>query len=166
MKLGGRSICAPSPKTIVIPREDENYVFKVGPVAFSDFETIYPEPTPPIVTKPGGQKYYNVKAPAYVEAKDKRSNARIDFIVVKSLSFTEGLEWEKVDPDDINTWGNWKEEMMTSGLTEAEIGKIFSEILKVNSLTDTLIDDSEKGFLPIKDQVLPETDQVEEPAST
>jgi hypothetical protein len=165
MKLGGKTICPPTPRTITIPRGDDVYTFKVGPVAFSDFDEIYPEPTPPTVTKAGGAKFYNMKDPKFVESKEKRNQARVDFIVIKSLAYTEDIEWDTVDLDNIETWNNWKDEMLGSGLTEPEIGRIFSEILKVNSLTEDTIDDAEKGFLPIKDQVELKIDQVEEPDS-
>jgi hypothetical protein len=131
MKLHGKTISPPKPKRFTI-REVE---FTVGPVLdFEEFDRLVPEPKVPLVRKKVGRGWSKRRDPDsqdYRDAMERYGDLRSSYIVLYSLAFTEGLEWDTVDLQDPKTWENYKKEL-TESFTAAEIGMIINEAFTVN----------------------------------
>lgn len=136
MKLNGKTISAPQPLTVVIPRgNDDDLVFVVQAVLdYSEFDKICVPPSPPIVTKKGGEQYRDINDVKYLERLRCHANRRFAWMILESLKTTPNLEWETVNFDDPDTWENYEKELETSGLTQTEINEIMRGILEVNAM--------------------------------
>lgn len=153
MKLNGQKVEGPNVEVIVIPRSDRNLVFKAQAVLdYEDFDKLCPIPTPPPILKPGGVKSFNPEDPKYKEALDDWATKKTNWLVLKSLSATETLEWDKVNLSDPDTWDKYQEEFKESGLTPPEVSQILSKVWKVNGLNNELIEQATKSFLAIQAQ--------------
>lgn len=148
MKIAGRKLEGPNIETVVIPRQDGDIVFKCQAVlSYDDFEKLCPMPTPPEVLKPGGVQSFNTEDPKYVEAVQKYSEQRTSYMVLQSLSATEGLEWGTVKMDDPSTWDNYTDEMAKAGLSDAECARIIHTVTSANGLNQKRIDEATERFL-------------------
>lgn len=149
MKINGKQIKGPNVETIVIPRGDDFIVFKAEAVLdYKPFEEMVPMPAPPqvlfrgeTVSKP------NYEAPAYKEAMGKRSLLKYHWMIIKSLSVTEGLEWEVVNLQEPSTWTQVETEFQNSGFTPLEINKIFEGVLTANGMNEEKLEWARKSFL-------------------
>jgi hypothetical protein len=149
MKLNGRKIEGPNEVTIVIPRgSGADIILKARAVMdLDDFETMCPPPNPPTRVMAGGQEVPNLKDKGYLAALNRQSIMRLNYIILASLSATEGLEWETVDIADPTTWDNMQTEMQDAGLSRIEIQRIAAECLNVNALNDAKIEEARERFL-------------------
>jgi hypothetical protein len=148
LKINGSKI-KPLPDVIkVIPHGEERYVFKAASVLdFSEFEALCPEPEPPFEGRPGQKMIQNPLSPKHIKAIEEWRGRRLRWLFVKSLSATEGLEWEMVKLDDPETWGLWEEELEKSGLSQLEIGEISSAVIEANGLDQEKIKIATESFL-------------------
>ena len=112
-----------------------------------DFDKLCPMPMPREVMKPGGVKTYDVEETAYKEAIQEWAANKTHYMYLKSIAATDDLEWETVDMSDSSTWGNYNEELMEAGLTEAERLKLLQVYSEVQGLDQTKIDAATKNFL-------------------
>ncbi len=149
MKLKGIHIEGPQERVVVLPRQQgEDLVFKFGAVLeVDDFDKLCPMPMPREVMKPGGVKTYDVEETAYKEAIQEWAANKTHYMYLKSIAATDDLEWETVDMSDSSTWGNYNEELMEAGLTEAERLKLLQVYSEVQGLDQTKIDAATKNFL-------------------
>lgn len=149
MKIAGKSVSLPSIQTVVIPREDGDIIFKLGPVKNlnAEFDKLYPEPNVPVRQKRGQEPVKEYSNPEYLAKIDKRNSARLGFMVIQSLRATEDLEWETVDLNDPNTWENYLTEMRASNLSEVEISEIVKGSIKANALDSDALDEAKDRFL-------------------
>ena len=149
MKINGKTISKPKNEIVVIPRDEEDFVFEVQAVLdFKQFEAVCPEPQP--VTKTNqktGQSVKNTSHPVYTEALKKYNENRINFMIIQSLSATAGLEWDKVDLSDPSSWKEYEGELRDCGLTEYEMSLIVRAIMKVNGLSEEIYNEAKKRFL-------------------
>ncbi len=147
MKLRGqRPGVATSP--IVFERPTGPIVFLVSAVMnTSDFDKIYPEPTPPTRIIKGGIRVKNTDSPVYKDALALRNRAYTAWLVIQSLSSTEGLEWELVKMDDPNTWTSWQDDMKQGGLSDGECIYILKKVIEVNALDEVRLDEARNSFL-------------------
>src|SRR5262245_7308950 len=107
MKIHGKSYDGPSEVVIVMPHGDEDIIFKAKAVLnFEDFDKIVPIPKPPEIIKRGQGVISNFNDPGYKAAIVARGEQKLSWIMFQSLSATEGLEWDNVDPDNPSTWIN------------------------------------------------------------
>lgn len=132
----------------------EDYlVFEFRPIRdIEEFERKYPEDKAPIKVEPGNKKVPNLEDPRYIAAKDKRDNSRLGWMIFKSLQEDDNWEFETVDGNNHETWNNVKDEMMDSGITLGEYGKIVDSVLKVNSLSDEYFEEAKDLFLATQKQ--------------
>jgi hypothetical protein len=70
-----------------------------------------------------------------------------DYLFIKSLEATPGLEWETVNIDDPETWKNVHEELKNADLTPTEIQRIHYGIIEANGLSDAKVEEARKRFL-------------------
>lgn len=137
MKIKGKTIGAPKPRLCVIERDDEQFVFTLQAVLdYTDFDAVCPKPEPPKVLRPGGDVTENITSPVYLKTLEEYGTQKTYWLIIKSLEATEGLEWEKVNLGDPDTWELYKDELTDCGLTEGEIVYLINQIYNVNSLDE------------------------------
>lgn len=151
MKIKGKKIANPSPKYAIIPRDDEDIIFKITPVInLKDFDKLCPEPEPTRVIKPGGIEYFDHDDPSYKERLDKYSELQFAYICIRSISETDYLEWDKIKLDDPSTWQYWREEIEESGLSKAEITYLMGEVTKANMIDEERVKEARDRFFSKK----------------
>ena len=149
MKISGSVIGKPKPKVVVIPRGDERFVFKVGPVTDWDtFSKLCPEPKIVYITKPGQAAEPDLQDKKYQEQLNDYMLKRVNYMFIYSLlGYTEGLEFEHINPADPSTWDKLADEFTNTGLTGVETNIIFNAIKEVNGLSPELIEEATQSFL-------------------
>lgn len=148
MKIQGRTFSGPDTVPIVIPRSDGDVVFKACAVLdFEDFDALCPTPDPPEIIKPGNIRTSDPEDADYLKAIDKWAVKRTNWMILKSLDATEGLEWETVDRSDPETWDNFRKEMQDSGFTIVEVGRIIAAVTEACGLNQDKIDEATERFL-------------------
>lgn len=158
MKIHGS---APEPNVvpIVIPRPgDNNIVFTAGAImSYKEFTRLCPNPTPPAVVKPGGKKIVKYDDPDFIKQCNAHDVTLQNWIVITSLRGTEGLEWEKVDYNNPNTWGEWEQELKDAQFAPAEIGYIRRKVFEANALDQDKLDEALKLFQQVMVETAPST---------
>lgn len=148
MKVNGRSINGPTEEVVVIPRRDGDLVFKAAPVlSYEDLDKLDPRPNPPIKVYPGGKQVENPEDSGYKTKLSEWSTRRYNYMVLKSLSATEGLEFDTVDLSKPETWGGWRQEMQDAGFSNLEIARIEAIVIDACGLNQIKIDEATKRFL-------------------
>jgi hypothetical protein len=147
MKLHGKSLVR-NVKTVVIPRPDGPLVFKMQAVLdYDEFDKLCPTPEPPTVKprdKPTFQDIYDEK---YQAAITEWAGNKTNWMILKSLEVTEGLEWETVKLSDYTTWGNFRQELIDAYLTPGEIATIITAVTEVCGLSSDKIEEATQAFL-------------------
>lgn len=148
MKVKGKTIEQPAEEVIVFPRKNGNVVFTAKPVGnYDDFLKVCPEPQAKKIMKPGGAVSEDVESPEYKKELDIWAERKVHWMILKSLSATEGLEWETVDMSKPETYGNYVKELEESGITPLEVSRLF-EIVQIScGLNQDKIDEATKAFL-------------------
>lgn len=171
MKIKNQKPTLKQPETLVIPRGPGlDIALKIGPVhSFTEFEAICGKaPQPPRAWLPGGiQGPPEPNKPEFQERLKEYNLIQSNWMMIKSLSYTEDLTWEKVVLEDKNTWKFWREELEEAFLP-IEVKMIEVKILEVNSLTDGAYDEANKRFLSgqVEAQQAAESSQTQEPQNT
>ena len=148
MKLNGRKLNKADYEVCVIPRRDGDLVFKAKPILdFEPFNKLCPMPIPPSITLPGGATSQDVEDTNYRAQADTWAENRTDWIIIQSLSATEGLTWDGVNPSDPNTWKNFRSEFETSGLTNIEVNAVIAIVIEACGLNNKKIEEATKRFL-------------------
>lgn len=148
MLIQGRKLDGPKEEVLVIPRQDQDIIFKAKAVLdYSDFDQLCPRPTPPIVIKRGGAKVADPTDIDYQKSLDVWATNRTHWMILQSLSATEGLEWETIDLVKPETWGNYEDELRQSGFSEAEGARIVNLVISANGLDQSKIDEATQRFL-------------------
>jgi hypothetical protein len=151
MKLNGQKLYAVHKKTLRFPRGEQPEIVEGKPtgrkvpffveitvqavVDESAVAKLLPQPTPPIRIMSSGQKVAVFDDPKFKDAIDAWATKKANWISLVSLQATENLEWETVDMNNPDTWGNFREELTQAGFTQAEQNKIQLAINQVNGLT-------------------------------
>lgn len=146
MLINGLKINIPFRRDIVIPRVDEDIVFTAVAVSSEkEFESKCKEPQAP--------KEHDVKGnliriihddPKYIKQRREYFERKLNFQIIKSL---ENVVWETVDLDDPETWENWKQECIDSGLSDMEVAKLLGEVLDTHNPTSEIVEKEKKRFL-------------------
>jgi hypothetical protein len=148
MKLNGET-AGVRREPIVFKRKDKNFVLWVtAQQDFEEFNKLCPMPEPPEYKQPGNKPTIkDVKDPEFVKAVNKRGEYFSHWLVVSSLSGTEGLEWENVKPSEMGTWSLWQEELRDFGLSELELVHIINSVNRVNAINAEELDEAVESFL-------------------
>ena len=156
MKIKGVHIEGPQERTVVLPRQNGNdLVFKFKAIlSMDDFEKICPVPEPKERLLPGGIKSYDIESKEYQERLNTWAMQKTRYMYLKSIAATPDLEWETVDLSNPDTWGNYEEELIQAGLTEAERLVLLRAYSQVQGLDQSKIDDATNSFLAVP-QVAP-----------
>lgn len=147
MRYGGTKLTKVQTDTLVIPRGEQDIVITVRSVDDeTDFLNLCPMPTPPQRLLPGGVKQVNTESPEYKSAMMKWSSQKMAWLIIKSLSATEELEWDTIVADDPETWLNYEKELQES-FSQLEISLIIEKVLTVCGLNSSKIEQATKDFL-------------------
>jgi hypothetical protein len=150
MKINGRKLDKII-EVLVIPRQDGDIVFKAQPVTdYTEFSALCPEPKPPMIKHRDGIDRPDFEDKDYKAALDNYATRRTDWMILTSLSATEGIEWEDVCMSDPSTWHLYTKELGKSGLANAEINRIINLVISANGLDQKKIDEATKAFLALK----------------
>lgn len=148
MKLNGITFDGPKPVTCVIPLGDQELVFKIKPVLdYSEFEEKVPRPEPPKQIDNKGKKRDAFDHPKYLEEVQKFSEQRMDWMYIKALEDTDGLEWDKVDINNPETYKHFTTELKEIGLPNGYIDHFKYKIIEVCGLNPERIDEATERFL-------------------
>ena len=147
MKLSGHTFDKPSIVYCVLPRDENSIVFKCGPVLdYDEYDALCPVPKPPVQIHKGAVKVPDLQDDTYLQQVADRSNQRIHYIVLKSLSYTEDLEWETVDIKNPKTWSNYEKELKKAYFTEIEVQRIQNACFEANSLSEAKVEEARENF--------------------
>jgi len=153
MLFNGKKYDGPREAICVIPRDGEDLVFKAQTVAsFDDFDKVCPQPTPPIVVRPGGLKSQDVTDPVYTKALTKWAEYKTCWIILKSLEATKELTWEKVDMSNPETWPEYATELKESGFSDLEVSRLIQIAIEANGLDQEKIDQATQRFLATRQE--------------
>ena len=151
MKMNGKKIEGPSVEVVVIPRDSGDLVFKCQAILdYEVFEKILPEPQPPtIILK--GQKvgHPDFEDIDYKKELTDRSYKRFQWMILKSLEATDGLEFETVSLNDPSTWNNLESELKSSGLSPVEIGLIYQGVTHANGMNEDKLKQARERFFAL-----------------
>ena len=148
MKLNGKTINKPNEVVVVLPRGDDNLVFKAQAVlSYKEFDQLVPLPKPPTIMRPGGEKSVDLEDEKYNKLIEQYAEKKTTWLFIKSLEATPGLEWETLNPKDPSTWKNFDKEFENSGLCEAEIRLISNAVMEANALNSDKIEKAKQSFL-------------------
>lgn len=148
MRIGGKPVKVLGMKTVVIPRGDDRYVFKLKPVTNYDiFDSLCPKPKPQIRQHRDGRTEELVGAPEYQKELEVWAQNRYHWSILESLSATEDLEFDSIDMQNPETWTNWQQEFRESGFSDLEVSKILDAILQACGLDSSKIDEATNDFL-------------------
>src|SRR5215831_11863890 len=135
MRIAGKKLSEPNIEILVLPRGEENIVIKAKAVLNMDeFDRVHPPPSPPMKIARGGKKVEDTDSPMFQKKQTDHAKKRIGYMIIRSLEATEDLEWETIDPNDPNTWGNYEKELKDSGFSNIEIMRIIQTVMRANCL--------------------------------
>ena len=168
MRIQGQEIKGPNEELIVIPRGDNQIVFKARAVLdYNDFERLCPEPKAPWIMRPGGVKEQNFKDAKYIAAIRQRVTQQTYYMYIKSLEATPGLTWDTIDIKDPGTWLNFEDELKNAGFSSIERNLISRGVFIANNLDEQKIEQARQRFLQSQEiQVSNGTSPEDEPQTT
>lgn len=168
MKYKNKTVIIDNTETIVIPKGDDEYVFKFGCVVdYSEFDSLCPEPIPPEIIKKGGQRVKDVTDKEYIKQLNDYGLKKSHYLFLKSISATEDLEFDTVDIQDPETWGNANEELRTAGFSVMELNCMYEALSSANGLSQSKIDKATKDFLAgAREELEQQSSQVDEHSNT
>lgn len=146
MKINGVVVTKPSEEVLILPRGDQDLVFRAQALPdLDEFDKLCPEPKPPgKLTKDGFVPLLD--DPGYRQIKANHDKQRMGFIVIHSLA-PSNIEWDAVDPDNPATWAMWQDELKAAGLNYVEINRVAQLVLDANSLNQAKIDEAHAAFV-------------------
>lgn len=149
MKIKGRKISERNIVTLAIPRANgEDIILKFAAILdYSEFDAVCPMPMPGSKILKGGVKAPDFDSPRYKAQITDYSKKKTDWMVLKSISVTDGLEWESVDMADCSTWGNFNKEMTDAGFSDVELMRIIGAVSEANGLSEAKIKEAMDRFL-------------------
>lgn len=167
MKILGQTIPPPAPEKITLYRGNKTIVLTAQAIlSFDEFDELCPAPKAPVEYGPDKKPVPVRDDPEFLEKVREYSKKRQAWEFIKSLSATEGLEWDTVKLNDPNTWLNYEKDLKTC-FTEEEIGKIILGTMEANNPSEKRRKEAFESFTPtqalVEDQP---TTQKEEPLNS
>lgn len=150
MKIHGSTVPI-NTRTVVFKREGVgDIVFKVeGVLDYSLFDRLCPEPEPPLRIDPKGVQTPDIDNKAFKVLVDRWAERKGAWTKIMSLAPTEGLEFDAVDLNDVETWTNIDKEIAESGLLPAEIMVLNRAITDANGFSQANLEAARESFLSV-----------------
>ena len=156
MKIGGVTVQPPKNETVIIKREEGDIVITCKAVLdYEKFEKLCPQPQPREILRPNNVKSYAVNDPKYKEALDSWAIKQSSWLILESLSATEGLEWDTVNMEDPETFANYEEDLAKT-FSLGERVKIIQAVNSACGLSVEKMEEAREVFLPETAQVAPQ----------
>lgn len=151
MKIGGKKYSCAHEVIISIPRgsspkEAANFVAHAV-LDYSEFDRLVPLPKKRVRVTPNGEESDIEDDVAYIAASGKRRELDLDYMCIKSLAATPGIEWDTVKINEPNTWANWRVDLQKSGFSRVEINRIFGGVCQANALDEDFVKAARDSFL-------------------
>lgn len=149
MNIKGKKLSEFAPVVIPIVRgEEEIYFMARAVVDMSEFDAVCKRPEPPMIQHKG-------QSQAVPDSSDKKYLAQIEdyakkrtcYMIIKSLSATPDLNWEKVVITNPDTYSSYAEELKSFGLLDMEIDRILQGVFEANGLNESKVEEAKKRFL-------------------
>lgn len=148
MRIAGKDFKQAVIDVVPIFRGDDVTYIKVQALNIkNEFEELCLRPEPPVKVNKKGERITDIEDKEYKKKLEEYSTHMVEFMIIKSLAINEDLQWEIVKMGDPSTWCMWRDELLDSGLLEAEVNKIQMAIFTVNSLNDDRVEEARKSFL-------------------
>jgi hypothetical protein len=148
MKINGKIVNGPNEVITVVTRQNGDLIFKARAILdYAKFDTLCKLPSAPLISKPGEMAYPDLDDAEYKKAVRLYSERKVAFMIVESLSATEGIEFDTVKINDPTTWEGLETELKSAGLTDVEVQRIFSSVWEANGLDEGKIEEAKKRFL-------------------
>lgn len=152
MKINGIEFKGPNVEIIPIMRNGEAVILKAQAVLdYEEFDKLCQRPQPPSVMLPGGKSSIDLNDKQYVAALLQWQEQRAAWLYLKSLSATEGLEWETIDITKPETWENFDNELRLA-FTDAERMRIINGIMNAQGFDSDKVEEARKRFLASQEQ--------------
>jgi len=145
MKVGGIPITAPPEELLVIPRGEEELVFRAEAISWDHFHKLCKEPEPPVVLVKG-EKVPDVKDETFQHQVKQHATRQTAYLVIHSLKPSE-IEWTSVDFDDPKTWVNYEKDLLEAGLVQVEVNRLIQLALDANQLDERKLEKAREAFL-------------------
>jgi len=149
MKIAGKKIEGLNVEEIIIPRGNaDDIILKAEAIStYDEFDALCPRPVSRIGKNRQGETIHLTGEASYVTAMNQYAQRRVEYMVIKSLLATPGLEWETVKIDDPNTWSNYQNELRASGFSDGELARILTGVMSASGLDEAKIEAARKRFL-------------------
>jgi hypothetical protein len=172
MKIGGVILKGPNEEILVLPRPDQDIVFRArAVVSMDEFEALVPVPEAPgILTRDG--MVPQLEDETYLQKLSNYNDQRFAYMCIRSLEPSE-ITWEKVIRDNPKTWKLWDKELREAGLSDVEVNRVIRCVMQANSLDEDKLKEAREVFLrgaaeeqekSSGPQIEPETTQSGQPA--
>lgn len=170
MKIGGREVKGPNVVTLVLPRGDDDQIVIMAQAVLDmeAFEKMFPSPVPPtVVVAKTGEKRPDFEDGKYKKKLEEHGTLRFNYMILKSLEATPGLEWDTVDMSNHETWKNYEEDLKNAGFSAPERNRINLAVFEANSLSEDKLKEARDRFTRSQLQAhLEQSSLKEEPSST
>jgi len=152
MKIHGKNISQPTEEITVIPRSEGDIVFKAKAVLdFKVFNELCPEPSLPIRHYADGREEPDPDDSGYKKKLDDWAQQKSSWMIIQSLSATEGLTWDTIEEENPETWTRYREEL-EQDFTPGEINAIHEAVFKANAIDDSKLEEAKNHFLAAQQQ--------------
>jgi hypothetical protein len=149
MKINGKEIRGLNIEEIVIPRgNDDAIILRAEAVSsFDEFDALCPRPKPRRGRNRQNEMVELTQEPDYLKAISEYGNQRVAYMIIKSLTATETLEWETVDLSKPETWKNYVKELTSSGFSDGEVARIITGVMSASGLDEAKVEAARNRFL-------------------
>ena len=148
MKIKGQKLYKRAAAVIVFPRVGGDLVFKAGPVVDDrEFLELCPEPTKYQKIFPGGKRVEDLDNKDYKESIKQWGRKKLAWLVLKSLEYTDDLEWDDIDMQDSNTWTRYEDELKEAGFSNVEQVALVNTVMDACGLNQSKITEATERFL-------------------
>jgi len=148
MKFQGIQINPPEPKVLVIPHNGIDVVFQAQHVDdYSAFDELVPKPIPVKVRSADGTEKIDFDDKAYQKEVDDWSNKRSNWMFIKSLEVSKGIEWDIIDMKKPDTWLKFDQELSNAGFNGPVIERVKMLCFQACGLDQSMIDEATERFL-------------------
>ncbi len=149
MKVKNRKAGVNVVTEIFIREGQEPLVFKATAlIEGAEFSKLVPEIVPPNIRRAGEDfDSPDFTSEKYIKEIKKRQELQTYYMIIKSLSATEDLVWDKVKLEDPTTWKLVDEELSEFGLSNVEKSKLMNAVSRANSLDERFIEAAKERFI-------------------
>lgn len=156
MKIGGiKHEYLPASDIIVFPRPTQDIAFRA--TAMLDrraFDKLVKEPKIKKMRTSKGDLVPNPEDEGYKISVQQYNKRYMQYMFLTCLTAIPAdgsedlpVEWETVELEKPETWGNWEKELEEAGFSEMERQRLYNLVMRVNSLDENRMDEARKSFL-------------------